>query len=188
MDFVGGYMAFMGCYRVRGGSMDGPEIGSDYKKALSEAGDWGCYMYMQGETVPKETNRVTLSKDKKDAWGIPLLVTHVEYDHNDELLTKDFMDQGLETLSSVGVKDIVVENRHWAPGRDIHEMGGCRMGKDPKTSMLNRWNQLYECKNVFVTDGACMTSTGIQSPSIFYMALTARAANFAISELKKQNL
>jgi choline dehydrogenase-like flavoprotein len=188
MDFVGGYMAFMGCFRVRGASMDGPDIGSDYKKALSEAGDWGCYMYMQGETVPKESNQVYLSKDKKDAWGIPLLVTNVAYDHNDELLTKDFLEQGLEALSHGGVKDIEVKIRDWAPGRDIHEMGGCRMGKDPKNSLLNRWNQLFECNNVFVTDGACMTSSGIQSPSIFYMALTARAANFAIKELKKQNL
>ncbi len=168
--------------------MDGPEIGSDYKKALSEAGGWGCYMYMQGETVPKESNQIYLTKDKKDAWGIPLLVTNVAYDHNDELLMKDFMDQGVEILSNGGVKDIEVQNRHWAPGRDIHEMGGYRMGKDLKTAMLNRWNQLYECKNVFVTDGACMTSTGIQSPSIFYMALTARVAQFAIGELKKQNL
>jgi choline dehydrogenase-like flavoprotein len=188
MDFVGGYMAFMGCYRTRGASTDGPEIGADYKKALSEAGDWGCYMYMQGETVPKESNQVYLSKDKKDPWGIPLLVTDVDYDRNDELLMKDFMEQGVETLTNGGVKDIVAKNRNWAPGRDIHEMGGCRMGMDPKTSMLNKWNQLHQCKNVFVTDGACMTSTGIQSPSILYMALTARAAQFAVDELKKQNL
>ena len=78
--------------------------------------------------------------------------------------------------------------KNWAPGRDIHEMGGCRMGKDPSTSMLNKWNQLHQCKNVFVTDGACMTSTGIQSPSILYMALTARAVDFAIKELKKQDI
>jgi len=188
MDFVGGYMAFMGCYRTRGATTDGPEIGADYKKALSEAGDWGCYMYMQGETIPKESNRVYLSKDKKDQWGIPLLVTDVAYDRNDELLTKDFMEQGVETLTNGGVKDVVVQNRNWAPGRDIHEMGGCRMGKDPKTSMLNKWNQLHQCKNVFVTDGACMTSTGMQSPSILYMAFTARAAGFAVNELKKQNL
>ena len=188
MDFVGGYMAFMGCYRTRGASTDGPEIGADYKKALSEAGDWGCYMYMQGETIPKESNRVYLSKDKKDPWGIPLLVTDVAYDRNDELLMKDFMEQGAETLTNGGVRDVVVQNRNWAPGRDIHEMGGCRMGKDPKTSMLNKWNQLHQCKNVFVTDGACMTSTGMQSPSILYMAFTARAAGFAVNELKKLNL
>ena len=188
MDFVGGYMAFMGCYRKRGDGTDGPQIGEDFKKALSEAGEWGCYMYMQGETIPKITNRVYLSKDKKDQWGIPLLVTDVGYDHNDELLFKDFLEQASETLSNGGVKDIIQTDRKWAPGRDIHEMGGCRMGKDPKTSLLNGWNQLHECKNVFVTDGACMTSTANQSPSILYMALTARACGFAVSELKKQNL
>ena len=189
MDFVGGYMAFMGCFRRRAdGTTDGPEIGADYKRAISEAGNWGCYIYMQGETVPKETNRVFLSQDKKDQWGIPLLVTDVAYDHNDELLLKDFLEQASETLSGAGVKDISTNDNHWAPGRDIHEMGGCRMGKDPKTSLLNKWNQLHNCKNVFVTDGACMTSTANQSPSIFYMALTARAAKFAVSELKKQNI
>ena len=188
MDFVGGYMAFMGCFRRRGASTDGPEIGEDYKKALSEAGSWGCYMYMQGETIPKENNRVYLSKDKTDQWGIPLLVTDVSYDHNDELLLKDFLEQASETLSNAGVKDVEQYDNHWAPGRDIHEMGGCRMGKDPKTSLLNGWNQMHECKNVFVTDGACMTSTANQSPSILYMALTARAAGYAVSEMKKQNL
>jgi choline dehydrogenase-like flavoprotein len=162
MDFVGGYMAFMGCFRRRGASTDGPEIGEDYKKALSEAGSWGCYMYMQGETIPKENNRVYLSKDKTDQWGIPLLITDVSYDHNDELLLKDFLEQASETLSNAG--------------------------KDPKTSLLNGWNQMHECKNVFVTDGACMTSTANQSPSILYMALTARAAGYAVSEMKKQNL
>jgi len=188
LDFVGGYMAFMGCFRRRAESTDGPQIGEDYKKALSEAGDWGCYMYMQGETIPKEKNRVYLDPDKKDDWGIPLLVTDVVYDHNDELLLKDFLEQASEILSNAGVKDVYQYDNHWAPGRDIHEMGGCRMGKDPKTSLLNGWNQLYACKNVFVTDGACMTSTANQSPSILYMALTARAAQFAVKELKKQDL
>jgi len=188
MDFVGGYMAFMGCYRKRGEGTDGPQIGEDYKKALSEAGEWGCYMYMQGETIPKITNQVYLSKEKKDQWGIPLLVTDVGYDHNDKLLFQDFLEQATETLSSGGVKDIEQTDRKWAPGRDIHEMGGCRMGKDPKTSLLNGHNQLHHCNNVFVTDGACMTSTANQSPSILYMALTARASRFAVNELKKQNL
>ena len=91
-------------------------------------------------------------------------------------------------LDTSGVKNIVQYDNHWPPGRDIHEMGGCRMGKDPKTSLLNAYNQLHACKNVFVTDGACMTSTGNQSPSILYMALTARAANYAVEEMKKGNL
>jgi len=188
MDFVGGYMAFSGAYRNRGIEPAGAGIGADYKANMSEPGNWGMYMYMQGETVPKETNHVALSKDKKDQWGIPLLVTSVGYDDNDERLLKDFLTQASEMLDSAGVKDIRSYDNHWAPGRDIHEMGGCRMGKDPKTSLLNGHNQFHQCKNVFVTDGACMTSTANQSPSILYMALTARAANYAFEEMKKGNL
>ncbi|MEY2595832.1 MAG: hypothetical protein RI965_1104 [Bacteroidota bacterium] len=189
MDFVGGYMAFMGCYRTRGdedASID--HIGIELKNKMSDAGPWGMYMYIQGETVPKYENHVKLSKTEKDQWGIPLLVTNVDYDNNDELLLKDFLVQGAEMLEAAGVKNIHTHDNHWAPGRDIHEMGGCRMGKDPNTSLLNEWNQLHHCKNVFVTDGACMTSTANQSPSILYMALTARAANYAVDELKKNNL
>lgn len=189
MDFVGGYMAFMGAYRPQADGHEIPEqIGRDYKKALCEAGGWEFYMYMQGETIPKETNTVTLSPTEKDQWGIPLLVTRVDYDDNDERLLKDFLTQGAEMFDRAGIKNIEQHDNHWAPGRDIHEMGGCRMGKDPKTSLLNGHNQLHHCKNVFVTDGACMTSTANQSPSILYMALTARAATFAVSELKKGNL
>jgi choline dehydrogenase-like flavoprotein len=190
-DFVGGYMAFMGCYRGRGNEEvlgNQSQIGAAYKESLTEPGGWKVYMYMQGETVPKETNVVKLSEDKKDQWGIPLLVTKVDYDENDEKLLKDFLQQGQEMLDNAGVKNIDHHDNHWAPGRDIHEMGGCRMGKDPKTSLLNKWNQFHNCKNVFVTDGACMTSTANQSPSILYMALTARAANHAVEELNKGNL
>jgi len=189
MDFVGGYMAFMGAWRERGAGSQSPEqIGASYKDAMSEAGGWHMYMYMQGETVPKETNYVSLSKDKTDQWGMPLLVTNVGYDDNDEKLLKDFLTQSSEMFDNIGIKNINQYDNHWAPGRDIHEMGGCRMGKDPKTSLLNKWNQMHNCPNVFVTDGACMTSTANQSPSIFYMALTARAANHAVEELKKGNL
>ena len=189
MDFVGGYMAFMGCYRTRdNGDNCAEQIGANYKEALTEAGPWGMYMYMQGETVPKESNTVSLSKTEKDQWGIPSLVMNVDYDDNDEKLLKDFIIQGSEMLDECGIKNIQHNDNHWAPGRDIHEMGGCRMGKDPKTSLLNGWNQLHNCKNVFVTDGACMTSTANQSPSIFYMALTARACNYAVDEMKKGNL
>ena len=155
---------------------------------MSEAGNWGMYMYMQGETVPKKENHVALSQDKKDQWGIPLLTTSVGYDDNDEKMLKDFLTQSSEMLDNCGIKNIKQHDNHWAPGRDIHEMGGCRMGKDPKTSMLNKMNQFHNCKNVFVTDGACMASTANQSPSILYMALTARAANYAVDELKRGNL
>jgi choline dehydrogenase-like flavoprotein len=188
-DFVGGYTTFGGAYRSRGCEDNCPEqIGAAFKEAMCEAGDWHAYMYLQGETIPKETNYVKLSPDQKDQWGIPLLVTSVGYDGNDEKLLKDFFVQCKEMMESAGVKDLVHFDSKQAPGLDIHEMGGCRMGMDPKTSLLNKWNQLHACKNVFVTDGACMTSTGNQSPSILYMTLTARAADFAASELKKRNL
>jgi len=188
-DFVGGYMAFMDVYRGEPDTHDLPEqIGPSYKTSLTEPGGWELYMYMQGETIPKETNTVSLSKTEKDQWGIPLLVTKVDYDDNDERLLKDFLTQSHEMLDKIGVKNITTHDNHWAPGRDIHEMGGCRMGKDPTTSLLNKHNQLHHCNNVFVTDGACMTSTGNASPSILYMALTARAVNYAVEELKKQNL
>ena len=129
-----------------------------------------------------------LSKDKKDQWGIPQLITSVGYDDNDEKMVTDFLTQSAEMLRIAGVENIEKRDTRQAPGLDIHEMGGCRMGNDPKTSLLNKFNQFHLCKNVFVTDGACMTSTGNQSPSILYMAFTARAANHAADELKKGNL
>ena len=188
-DFLGGYVIFSGAYRekISDRGME-PAIGADFKEALSEPGSWGAYMYMQGETIPRETNHVRLSTDKKDQWGIPLLVTSVDYDENTDKMIKDFLEQGKAMMEAAGFKNINTFVNDWAPGLDIHEMGGVRMGRDPKTSLLNQWNQLYACKNVFVTDGACMTSTGNQSPSILYMALTARAANYAVEELKRGNL
>jgi choline dehydrogenase-like flavoprotein len=187
MDFVGGYTTFTGAYRTRKtGTENGPQIGADYKEALTELGDWHIYMYMQGETIPKASNRVFLSKDQKDAWGIPLLVTDVGYDENDEMMVKDFLEQSKEMLEKIGCVDYESRDSHQAPGLDIHEMGGVRMGKNPKTSMLNKNNQLHNCLNVYVTDGACMTSTGNQSPSILYMALTARAVAHAVDEFKKE--
>ena len=189
MDYVGGFTTFMGAYRGGIDENSLPEtIGGDYKDAMSEPGKWGCYMYMQGETIPKESNHVRLSKDQKDQWGIPLLIMSVDYDDNDERMIKDFLTQSAEMLEKAGCKNVNTHDNHQPPGLDIHEMGGCRMGKDPKTSLLNNFNQMHQCKNVFVTDGACMTSTGNQSPSLLYMALTARAAGFAAEEMKKGNL
>jgi len=189
MDYVGGFTSFMGAYRMRSdGSMLEETIGAEFKKELSEPGIWGAYMYMQGETLMKEQNHVRLSTDKKDQWGIPLLITSVGYDDNDEKMIKDFLQQAEDMLETGGVKNLSSSDNHQAPGLDIHEMGGCRMGKDPKRSMLNEWNQLHQCKNVFVTDGAAMASTGNQSPSLLYMAMTARAVDHAVNELKKRNL
>jgi choline dehydrogenase-like flavoprotein len=116
------------------------------------------------------------------------LITSIDYGENDHKVMKDFLDQGAEMLEKAGCKNINPHDNGRVPGNDIHEMGGVRMGKDPKTSLLNKWNQFHNCKNVFVTDGACMTSTGTQNPSLTYMAFTARAANHAVEELKKGNL
>ena len=188
-DFLGGYTTYVSARRGRDDGETCPQqIGATYKEAMTEPGPWQVYSYIQGETIPKETNHVRLSTDQKDEWGIPLLVTSVDYDDNDEKLLKDFFVQTEEMLTKAGVKNIYHRDSKQAPGLDIHEMGGCRMGTDPGTSMLDNRNALHHCKNVFVTDGACMASTGNQSPSILYMTLTARAANHAVEELKKGNL
>ncbi|HTQ65978.1 MAG TPA: GMC family oxidoreductase [Puia sp.] len=188
-DFLRGYLGYFGAYRSgwqQGSWKDG--IGNEWKDSISEAGGWGIFMGMQGETIPKHENHVRLSKDLKDEWGIPQLITSVGYDDNDEKVIKDFLEQGSEMLERAGCKNIRHRDSKQAPGLDIHEMGGVRMGKDPKTSLLNKWNQLHSCQNVFVTDGACMTSVGNQNPSLTFMAITARAANHAVEELKKGNL
>lgn len=187
-DFLGGYVIFSGAYRDRNYYNPPDGIGAAYKDQLSEPGGWKMYMYMQGETLPKETNHVRLSSDRKDQWGIPLLVTSVGYDDNDDKMVKDFLTEAEAMFAKAGGKEIQGNDNKQPPGLDIHEMGGARMGNDPGSSILNKWNQLHHCKNVFVTDGACMTSTGNQSPSILYMALTARAVHYAVEELKKQNL
>lgn len=184
-DYVGGFTTFMGAYRSRLTEPEDGGVGADYKAALTEPGHWRAYMYMQGETIPKESNHVRLSSDQRDQWGIPLLVMSVDYDENDEKMIKDFLTQSKEMLEQAGCKHVRQHDSHQAPGLDIHEMGGCRMGSDKKTSLLNEWNQLHYCRNVFVTDGACMTSTGNQSPSLLYMALTARAVGKAVEEMRR---
>ncbi|AMR31848.1 GMC family oxidoreductase [Mucilaginibacter sp. PAMC 26640] len=185
-DFLRGYMTFYTASRAGWGhAAEGDQLGAQYKESISEPGDWSIYMMMQGETIPKATNRVSLSKEQKDEWGIPQLTFDVAYDDNDEKVLNDFLQQGAEMLEKAGCKNISTNDSKQAPGLDIHEVGGVRMGKDPKTSLLNRYNQLHSCPNVFVTDGACMTSTGTQNPSLTFMALTARAANFAVEALKK---
>jgi choline dehydrogenase-like flavoprotein len=188
-DYLGGFLTFVWSHRTANAfdrMQDG--IGSDYKNNLTEPGPWAAGMYMQGETIPRESNHVRLSKDLKDPWGIPQLMTSIDYDDNADKMVIDFNTQSSEMLEKAGCKNVRSHDSKQAPGLDIHEMGGCRMGNDPKDSLLNKWNQLHHCKNVFVTDGACMTSTGNQSPSILYMAFAARAANHAFDELKKQNL
>ena len=188
-DFLRGYMVAFSASRGGGGDGAGaPGFGAEWKAQQSQVGPWGVYMMMQGETVPLEQNHVRLSPTEKDAWGVPQLVTSIGYDDNDEKVLQDFLKQGAEMLDKAGCKNIQTFDTKQAPGLDIHEMGGVRMGKDPKTSLLNKWNQLHACPNVFVTDGASMTSVGNQNPSLTFMALTARAANYAVEEMKKKNL
>ncbi|MES1218608.1 MAG: GMC family oxidoreductase [Bacteroidota bacterium] len=170
----------------RGNYMDG--IGSELKEELTEPGPWLFNAVAMGEMLPYKDNYVWLDKNEKDDWGIPLLHANVTWHENEEVMTKDAVQQIHEMLDKAGLKNIESMDNQQAPGKDIHEMGGCRMGNDPKTSMLNKWNQLHAVKNVFVTDGACMTSSACQNPSLTYMAITARAASHAIEELKKGNL
>ncbi|MGV3640947.1 MAG: GMC oxidoreductase [Adhaeribacter sp.] len=187
-DFLRGYAAGLSAGRYPYQSREG--LGLDLKENLMnpKLGSWSVGSHMMGETIPKESNFVALDKNQKDAWGIPLLRLSVDYDDNDEKMVKDYQEQISEMFRKAGFTNIRTSDNHSAPGLDIHEMGGARMGRDPKTSVLNSWNQVHACKNVFVTDGACMTSTATQNPSLTYMALTARAADHAVKELKKRNL
>jgi choline dehydrogenase-like flavoprotein len=184
-DFLRGYAAGFGAYRSSEQNSAG--VGKSLKEQLLNptTGPWKVHSHMMGETIPKESNYVALDGSKKDEWGIPLLKIAIDYDDNDEKMIKDYQEQMSDMFTKAGFTDIAVQDSKAAPGLDIHEMGGVRMGRDPKTSLLNEWNQLHHCKNVFVTDGACMTSTSTQNPSLTYMALTARAADHAFSELKR---
>ena len=178
--FKGGYMVFYTAARMGWNrQVDGKQFGEDYKHQLSEAGPWSIYMMMQGETMPKKENKVSLSQNERDEWGIPLLVTSIDYDENDELMLADFFEQGTRMLKTAACENIQQHNSNQAPGLDIHVMGGARMGNDKRTSIVDKWCRLHDCQNVFVTDGACMSSTGVQNPSLTYMAMTARAVNKA---------
>jgi len=187
-DFLRGYAA--GFSANRGLKRDTEGFGEELKNNLEkkEYGDWNVGSHMMGETIPKETNYVGLSADQKDEWGMPLLKISIDYDSNDDKMVKDYQEQLTEMFEKAGFTDIKTTDSKQAPGLDIHEMGGVRMGHDPKTSLLNKWNQLHHCKNVFVTDGSCMTSTSTQNPSLTYMALTARAADYAMVEMKRGEL
>jgi choline dehydrogenase-like flavoprotein len=188
-DFLRGYAAGFSGSRMTGSDTSG--FGEELKTRLSQRkyGNWRVGSHMMGETIPKESNYVALDTRLKDAWGIPQLKVSVAYDDNDEKMIADFHEQMTEMLTVAGFTNIRTHDvKDKAPGLDIHEMGGVRMGKDPKTSLLNKWNQLHTCKNVFVTDGACMTTNSTQNPSLTFMAITARAADYAVKELNKGNL
>lgn len=186
MDFLRGYASFFGAHRGRSSAVElEDQVGGAFKDELCTLGGWKIGMMMQGETIPQEKNHIRLSLDKKDKYGIPQVITAIAYAENDFKSRDDFFQQGAEMLEACGAKDILTHDSGQNPGLDIHEMGGARMGLNPKTSILNKWNQMHQCPNVFVTDGASMVSTGTQNPSLTYMALTARAVNYAVEQMKK---
>jgi choline dehydrogenase-like flavoprotein len=163
-------------------------IGADFKEALTEPGPWRFGMGGFGEILPYHENKVTLDKNKKDKWGLPVLAMDCELKENEKKMRQDMLNDGIEILEAAGLKNVKGNDGDGTIGRGIHEMGTARMGKDPKTSVLNKWNQVWDAPNVFVTDGSFMTSAACQNPSLTYMAFTARAANHAVEELKKGNL
>jgi len=163
-------------------------FGADYKESLTHPGPWGMALSGFGETLPYHENKMYLDATTKDKWGMPVVVFDAEFKENERKMRKDIMNDAGEMLEAAGLKNVKAFDNGSYPGMAIHEMGTARMGRDPKTSVLNGNNQVHGCKNVFVTDGACMTSTSCVNPSLTYMALTARAADFAVKEMKKKHL
>jgi choline dehydrogenase-like flavoprotein len=163
-------------------------IGVDFKNALKGPGPWRMGLGGFGECLPYHSNYVELNKDKLDAWGIPTLTIHCEWGDNEKIMSKDISVQAAEMLAAAGAREIGVYQDISTPGLGIHEMGTARMGRDPKTSVVNEHNQTHEAKNLFMTDGACMTSAACVNPSLTYMALTARACDFAVTQMKRNEL
>ena len=162
--------------------------GKSMKDKILQPGQWRIGMGGFGEVLPYHENKMTLNYDKLDQYGLPTITFDAEFKENEIKMKEDWKVQAAEMLEAAGCKDVTVFDSNAPIGRGIHEMGTARMGRDPKTSVLNKFNQVHKVPNVFVTDGACMTSAANQNPSLTYMALTARAANHAINELKKMNL
>lgn len=188
-DYIRGF-GYQGAASRTGWNRDVAEltIGAELKEALSEPGPWNMGLTGFGETLPYHDNKITLDKNRKDKWGLPVLAVDAEIKDNEKKMRKDMMEDAKEMLEAAGLKDVNTRDNGYTLGMGIHEMGTARMGKDPKTSVLNRNNQVWDAMNVYVTDGACMTSAACVNPSLSYMALTARAAEHAVNELKKQNI
>jgi choline dehydrogenase-like flavoprotein len=188
-DFVRGY-GYQG-----GGSREGwsrgmsmPGIGVDFKNALKKPGEWHLGLGGFGECLPNHNNYVEIDKEKLDAWGIPTLKIHCDWSENELNMSKDIGIQAAEMLAAAGATEIYAYQKITAPGLAIHEMGTARMGKDAKTSVLNEHNQAYDAKNLFLPDGACMVSSSCVNPSLTYMALTARACDFAVGAMKRNEI
>ena len=163
-------------------------VGGAFKDAMAEPGGWTIGGTAFGEMLPSHENKVSLDESKKDKWGLPVLKIDCAIGENERLMRKDMAEDMAETLSAAGVKDVRTFDGEYFPGMGIHEMGTARMGRDARSSVLNKWNQVWDAPNVFVTDGACMSSTACQNPSLSYMAFSARAADHAVRELNRRNL
>ncbi len=188
-DYVRGFGYQGGAGRGRVSEVAEMMIGAELKEALSvPKDDWSFGITAFGEMLPYHENKITLDKTVKDKWGLPVLAFDVEIKENEKKMRIDMMNDAKEMLEASGLKDVKAYDNGYAVGMGIHEMGTARMGHDPKTSVLNKHNQVWDAPNIFVTDGACMTSASCVNPSLTYMAMTARAADYAVNELKKQNL
>jgi choline dehydrogenase-like flavoprotein len=188
-DFVRGYGYQGGGSREgwnRGLKMAG--LGVDFKKELSAPGPWYMRLAGFGECLPSHDNYIEIDKDKADAWGIPTINIHCTWSQNEIAMARDISAQAAEMLAAAGAKEISVWEEMTPPGLAIHEMGSARMGRDPKTSVLNAYNQAHDVKNLFITDGSCMVSSSCVNPSLTYMALTARACDYAVTQMKKNEL
>lgn len=186
--FTRGYAYSCGGSRRPESVVSETAVGKTLKNDLTQLGPWRFSMSGMGECLPYHENKVTLSKDKVDQWGMPLLQIDAELKENESAMEKDMIETAMEMLDRANFKNIESLDRTRNMGLNIHEMGTARMGKSAKTSVLNKYNQVWGAKNVFVTDGACMTSSACQNPSLTYMAITARAVDYAVKELNKRNL
>src|SRR5450631_2905964 len=188
-DYLRGF-GYQGSAGREGWSRDIAEmnIGGDYKDALAEPGEWTMGIGGFGEILPYHENKISLDKTKKDKWGLNILAMDIEYKDNEKKMRVDMKNDAMEMLTAAGVKNVKGRDGDGTLGRGIHEMGSARMGKDPKTSVLNRYNQIWDAPNVYVTDGSFMVSSSSVNPSLTYMAFTARAVDHAVSELKKGNI
>lgn len=163
-------------------------VGAEFKDRMAEPGDWWIGATGFGEMLPVHDNKIGIDHARRDKWGLPVLKVDCALGENERLMRIDMANDMAEMLEAAGANDVGLYEREYYPGMGIHEMGTARMGRDPKTSVLNRWNQVWDAPNVFVTDGSCMTSASCVNPSLTYMAITARAADHAVNELKRGNL
>jgi len=191
-----GRLGFLRGYGIQAGAgragwergMSAPGIGVELKARLREPGPWGIGMQGYTECLPRHENRISLDPQRRDRWGLPLVRIHWSWSDNERALREDMKVQSAEMLEAAGCRNVRIYDDDAPMGFSVHEMGTVRMGRDPRTSVLNGFNQAHDVPNLFVTDGACMTSSSCVNPSLTYMALTARAVDHAVSELNRRNL